>query len=313
MKKHFDIPIERTFGEILNDGFRFVIRNIGPMSKAFLMYVFPIMAAALVYMLYKDVMTSLLISATDPFSTGYFNSIIQFALIGIFIGLAVYLSNLIVYAGVRCYLEDGGVMTFDRLNENFKKYFWVYISSGIVQVIIIMVPMVFIGLVMYISGALGGLLAFIYFFVAIYLFNVYQFLGIVRIEEGLSIMDGLRRCNYIVKNQWWPIFGIIIVASIIGSILGSGFGIIASIISGVSSFFIMESGSTEDMSLINTFLIVSTFLNYLMRALINMCVSATRSFKYYDLIEKKEANSLVAAIENIGHKEDSFFENEGEF
>lgn len=56
-----------------------------------------------------------------------------------------------------------------------------------------------------------------------------------------------------------------------------------------------------------------TVLMILLGFISNYLLAGVRVIKYFDLIEKKEGNSLLEVINQIGEKEVLRFDNEGDF
>jgi len=129
---------------------------------------------------------------------------------------------------------------------------------------------------------------FVFLIGAIYLFVALAFTVFIRIHEGLSTGEAMKRSLYLVKDNWWDtalkqlvVFGIVILLSYVLSLPE----IIYSAINSYSSGVILPN----DTSIIK--LVLSTFSSFASSLLVSIYYIAI-VFIYFSLREKKEASSL---------------------
>jgi hypothetical protein len=313
MHKPINIKIERTFGELLGDGMKMVFRHLGSMGLLLLTFAMPFIAVSLIIIILNGSASYFLESGGLDTDEGFMNLFSIYLVLGLGLGISVIMMNLIVYSTIITYYEYEGEVSADKISITVKKYLGNYALSIFSQIGVGALLVAFIGIFVMISPVLFGVVYFIMIFVGIWIFNIIQFLGIVRIEENLSIIDGIRRCFYLVQNNWWETLGLVLVTSLLGSILMYGIMILFIIVFGVFTSLYNINGM-EESSILTYILYGIFFLLYLfIMSASNMYIAGVRILKYYDLVEKKEAKNIIAAIEQIGAKKNSLFENEGEY
>ena len=312
MGRPIAIKEEREFGDILGDGLKIVFRNLKPILSALLIYVVPFFALALVIIIFSGVLKSFSFDDPSALEDNIMAFSSSFVIIGLGMGLAVIMINLVVYAAIIDYYESDGNITFPGIQENVKKHFLNYITSIGAQLLIIVVALVFLNLTFIVSAGLFGMLLFFALLAGIWISNIIQFLGIVRIEEQLSVVDGLQRCFFLLKNNWWNTFGIILVCSAISSIMMYIFIIPLYVVIGLLAFLSPDSFSDGDSLGIIMMGVFGILYSFIM-TMSYMYLASVRALKYYDLLEKKESRNLIGEIAAIGDRSGSIFENEGEF
>ena len=313
MPKKILIRVDRDFGDLIGDGMKVVFRNLKPIIHAVMWYAFPFIAIAMILMIVTG-SYRMLIMPDDEVVNDLFAFFSSFSIIGIGLALGFVMINLIVYGALIEFDENDGEVTFEGIQSYIHSNWKNYLVSVLVQaavfglIIILMVGSIAISPLLFGITYLFGIILLMYFY------NILQFLGIVRLEEDLNVPDGINRCFYLLKNNWWSTFGVILVSSFIGSILMYAFILPISVILGFLSA--MEvSGSGEDHSLwINILSGAFVILYALIGILSNMYLAGVRGLKYFDLVERKEARNLIKEIELIGDSgQSSIFENEGNF
>ena len=313
MPKKILIRIDRDFGDLIGDGMKVVFRNIKPILHAVMWYAFPFIAISMIILIVTG-SYKMLIMPDDEMVTDLFAFFSSFSVIGIGLAAGFVMINLIVYGALIDYDKNEGEVTFEGIRSYIYLNWKNYLVSILVEAIIFgAIVALMIGSIA-ISPLLFGVTYLLGIILLMYIYNILQFLGIVRIEEDLNISDGINRCFYLLKNNWWSTFGVILVSSFIGSILMYAFILPISIVLGFLSA--MEvTGTGEDYSLwINILSGAFVILYALIGILSNMYLSGVRGLKYFDLVEKKEARNLIKEIELIGDSgQSSIFENEGNF
>ena len=312
MGRKLFIKIERDFGDLIGDGMKVVFRNIIPILHAILWYAFPFIALAMVVMVLTG-SYKLLLMPDEEMINNIFVFFSSFSIVSVGLALGFIMINLVVYGALYDYDQNDGKVSFSGIQSYIHHHWKNYLGSIAVEAFILgIIVMLMVGSVL-ISPLLFGVTYILGIVLLCYLFNIIQFLGIIRIEEGLNIEEGIRRCFYLLRNNWWGTFGVILVSSFIGSILMYAIVFPISII--IAFLNTMEiTGGGENGWLVNILTGVFIIAYAVIGILSNMYISGVRGLKYFDLVEKKEATNLLRDINNMGMKQSaSIFENEGEF
>ena len=313
MARKILIKIEREFGDLIGDGMKVVFRNLGPILQAVMWYAFPFIAIAMAILILTG-SYRYLIMPDDEMINDVFAFFSSFSIVGVGLAAGFVMINLVVYGALNDFDENDGQITYGGISSYIHRHWQNYFLSIIVEVLILgAIILIMVGSIA-ISPLLFGVTYILGIVFLVYLYNILQFLGIVRIEEGLNIQEGLNRCFYLLRNNWWNTFAVILVSSFIGSILMYAFILpITMVIGFLSALEIGTSG--EDHSFwINMLTGAFVILYAVIGILSNMYLAGVRGLKYFDLIEKKEARILSQEIDMIGDSgQSSIFENEGNF
>jgi len=306
---------KRELGEIIGDAFKIFFRNFKTFSYSFLVFVVPIflvLGFAIVFLggnamqkiIGNDVLG--LMGDLKGLLTG-----MGLLYVGLFL---CYMSTYnMVYAGLKAYRENGDEpFSFDALKENYLKYIIPVSTTYFFIVLIIMavafVPTLIFGLL---SPLLIGLGVFLIMPFAIYLAILTCLMPIIRVEEELSFTEAYYRSKYLIKNNWWSMFGIVFIAALIAGMLAVLFNIpyliftMGADLSGI--------GGEEGTQNVGLMLSLSYLLGLIGGLFTSIYTQIALGLKYYDLVEKKDNTNLQHKIDSLGTSQDSFFENEGEY
>lgn len=313
MEKKLKVKVERDFGDIIGDGMKMVFRNFKPIFTAVLWYALPFVAISMIILVMSGTYKMLVMPDLADVSDG-FAFISSFAIVGIGLAIGFVMINLIVYSAIMQYHETDGEVTYEGIKVLIIRYWKNYLASVIAEVVIIGVIVGIMVSSILVSPAIFSLVYFLGIIALIYLWNIIQFLGLIRIEEGLPLADGITRCFLLLKNNWWSTFGVILVSSFIGSILMYAFILPITVAVSIITALQMESGTTDESFWIAILSGAFVIFYAIIGILSNMYLAGVRSLKYYDLIEKKEGRNLMNEINAIGaNGRTTIFENEGEF
>lgn len=303
---------ERPFFEVISDGIRIVIKCIRPIGSLTLLYMLPILLLSLFFLIISGM--TFHFSQIDSFIESI-DSAMMIVYVFLWIVLmffAFLIANLIIYSAFKIYKENDGIVHSAILKEYMLRYFYTYTKALLVQVGIGMVVIFVLAVSILISPALFFLFYILAWILGAYIFNILQFTGIVMMYEGKSVSQAVTRCLYIVNKRWWETLAIIIFTSMLGSFLIYRVSFILSVI----MILMGDITGTGQGQFEETFTIIMSSMTVLMILLgfiSNYLLAGVRVIKYFDLIEKKEGNSLLEAINQIGEKEFLRFDNEGDF
>jgi len=285
MKQPIELRRVRDFGEIINDTFTFLKENFKPLFKAlFIICGFFVLAGAattaltqlkLVGMTTTKFNPDTYDSATTAYS--YFTAAIVNALILVFAQLSIYLVTLCYIA---VYLERKDRQpTFAEVWGFFKFYFWRALGSSILMVLLI---------------AVGFLLCVI---PGIYLMPPLYLLFPIIVMENTSFRYAFNKSFTLVKDNWWMVFGVIVVMSIIVSVLGAFINVPMSLILTTRSFVSLKSFNTPIV------IFFSIMRNVLMLAYTLPAIALTMC--YFSLSEQKDGTGILGRIDMFGKGTDN--------
>jgi hypothetical protein len=285
MKQPIELRRVRDFGEIINDTFTFLKENFKPLFKAlFIICGFFVLAGAattaltqlkLVGMTTTKFNPDTYDSATTAYS--YVTAAIVNAFILVFAQLSIYLVTLCYIA---VYLERKDKQpTFAEVWGFFKYYFWRALGSSILMVLLM---------------AVGFLLCVI---PGIYLMPPLYLLFPIIVMENTSFRYAFNKSFTLVKDNWWTVFGVIVIMSIIVSVLGAFINVPMSLILTTRSFVSLKSFNTPIV------IFFSIMRNVLMLAYTLPAIALTMC--YFSLSEQKDGTGILGRIDTFGKGTDN--------
>jgi hypothetical protein len=136
----------------------------------------------------------------------------------------------------------------------------------------------------------------------IYLGVVLSFCGAIYMFERGGVTRPIERSFQLIKDNWWETFGLVIIATILGSIISLVFNIPMYIFFGVGMYTVMidpnitlESSSVFVQIGVVAGLILAQF-GQLTSYIIPLIVLG---FQYFHLVEEKESVGLMSRIEDL--------------
>ncbi|ASB48871.1 hypothetical protein [Alkalitalea saponilacus] len=117
------------------------------------------------------------------------------------------------------------------------------------------------------------------------------------VDENIGAFSAIKRSFSLVFGNWWVTFGIIVIASVIVSLLGTIFSIpafVVGVVQGYSS--VTGEGAIDSTSLA---VIFTTSIGTLAQYIIYPIVFVAIAIQYYSLKEQKENPGLLQKIEEI--------------
>ncbi len=266
----------RDFSGILNATFEFIRRNFKIILKSTVFIVGPFILIAGVFGgLYQSTLFSM---RTEMNATSF---IIPFVLYYISLVLAVMVLVIVNYSIVDEYINsDLQTIEIENVWQSVKRNFGKIVLTGIGFVFIVIIATIFL------------IIPGIYF--GITLCTIFM----IRIFEKKGFFDSISRCMYIIKNNWWFTFGLVIVLGLIQGFLGFIFYVptyIAMIFTALSGIGYQQSGNGSSSSVL--FIITSIISSF---GLIFYSISVVGiALQYFNLVERKEATGLMAKINTI--------------
>jgi len=293
----------RDFGDVLNVTFSFIRQNFALLIKSLLFLAAPVGALA---MLFSSLMQARLLafdleSLTDPmalFGLEYVAALF-FGLLSVVVAIDVVFSFMVLYE------ERGpGGFDFTDVRRMSLQRFLGTLGTVLFLFLLVMLPVPLI--LIPCLGALAYLVGAVYFGI------VFSLVLPMRIRERVGLVEGLQRCTQLVRGYWWPTAGVLFIAWITYSILGTLFNTPTMIMLFVSGFHGFGEGGGGPVGLLFTLL---SMVGGLGTTLLYSIPLVATGFQYFSLVERKERTGLMARIDQVaeGGREGREEKGEGGF
>lgn len=283
MDSKIELAKPRDFGEIISDTFAFVKQNFKPLLKYFFIFCgfFLIATGA------TEILTQIqALNRINNFNPNSFdNPASPFAVftaayfLNMFFLMLEYISiTVMTLSFMALYKQKGNeVPETEEMWGYFKFYFLRVLGSAFV------VAIVFI---------LGCFLCLI---PGIYLYPVMSLVFPIIIIENASFGYAFNQSFKLIKDNWWPTFGVLIVIGIILGVAGMILVLPSAIFTAGSIFLHMTRGTSTSV----TGVVVTTILKQFAHVFQILAVVAT-CLIYFNLHETKEGTGLMERINQFG-------------
>ncbi|MEO6632643.1 MAG: hypothetical protein ABIN13_12995 [Mucilaginibacter sp.] len=276
MKRPIELRRVRDFGQVINDSFTFLKENFRPLFTA----LFIICSFFLVLGTITSVFTYLKMSAMysgdfENIQNGRYDYLISAAINVISLLAAQACIHLVTLCYISVYIQKNNVKpTFAEVWGYFKYYFFRVFGSSILITIMTMV---------------GLLLCII---PGIYISPIFYLIIPIIVIENSSFGYAFNTAFRLIKENWWPTFGVIFVMGLIVGFANSFAGYPITIISMGGRFLSLKS-FTVPLIVFFSLLRSVLMLSYSLPAIaISLC--------YFNLTEKKDGLGLLGRIEKFG-------------
>ena len=311
---------ERDFGDKINASFTFVSQNFKTIFLSVLYFAGPL---SLIGGIAQGIVQSNNLAftssgaakprGTNPgeiFANSFGDSFahlltLNYLIAVIFLILASVTVAITIYATMLEYKENPESLTIERVWARMREIFLPVLGSYLVSILIfILIVLAFVGiigaLISGVSGIFAGFLSAIIGFVGLivvfYFFVMYSLSPAIVAYEGIGAWEALGRAKFLITDKWWSTFGLIMIISIINSFVAMIFGAPAMI---VTFMKVLKVGGGISGNLP---LIITTMLSTVGQVVVSSLTYVAISFQYFNLVEKREGNSLKMLIEGIGEK-----------
>lgn len=317
----------RDFGAVLNDTFTFVFENALAYSKAFLYFVMP---PLLILMLVMTVLFTQLglvmgdmqenmrnmggfdVHRLYTMGTAYTIMLVMMSIVHL-------LQSLLAYEYILLYetKPDPKEITTSELWSAMMGSLGNMIGSylGMFGLIIgfVIVNVAVVALLFAASKVLGGILVFVLIFVWIYLALPLASFYIIRLREGLGIMDSLSRCFTLVRNNWWRTFGVIMVMGVAASAMQMMITAPIAAPDMISTIQKMIKHPGDTSGIYSKQHSIVQAVQTAVGVFFSVLVIVATAINYYSLVEGTDNTSLQEEIARIGEAPDPEYKQEGEF
>jgi hypothetical protein len=288
MTSNIELSKNRDFGEIITDTFIFTRQNLKPLLKCFFIFCGFFIVASIFLGIIQETKT---ISAFNnnqfqgPFSSVFTTSRstnifgIEYFLVIIFMIFNYAAMPVTIYSYIALYKEKGNIPPTPTEVWGYFKYFYFKILGGLIIVSILLI------------------LGFVFCLIpGIYLFPILTFIFPIMIFENTSFSYAFNRSFKLIKDNWWPTFGVFIIIGLIVYVALLVVILPTTVLNMGSMFLHPDKG----MHLSLTLTIISNILQHL--CLVFFIVpTVTVSLCYFNLNEKTENTGLLTRLNNLGN------------
>ncbi|MBI3258479.1 MAG: hypothetical protein HYZ54_03210 [Ignavibacteriae bacterium] len=321
--EQFDFRRSRDFGESFSGLFEFLRISFKNLYKPLLFLAGPlVLILGIIYAFLVEDFTATFQTLVSG-NMDYLDNIQSIGLKGI-VFITGYCVTGAIILGIICeyirlYLEapeETEQVTVLILWEKIKENFWRHIGNFLVlnfSVFLVIVPFVLLfGLVMIMQlDALINILVLLLLFSAfiyacIYTFSALSLFPIMRTVEDIAVIDGVKRCFYLIKNCLWATFGFYIIIGIIQAIIGFTFEIPHLVLEVLAEMSVIPQNSDT----VNGFgeygigfkiaFIGTQVISFASGLLFNSLSITAYSMQYFNLVEQKEGIGMMEKLEHLG-------------
>jgi uncharacterized membrane protein YjjP (DUF1212 family) len=282
MKQPLELRKIRDFGQIINDSFVFLRANFKPLFTALAVIcgIFILIGTVTSVYQYLNMMGLYKGSLTfdnnrydvPSYTASYLLSVLFNAVVMMLLQSCIHLVTL-CYISV--YVQKGNAQpTFIEVWGYFKYYFWRVFGASLIVVVLVVI---------------GFCLCLI---PGIYLLNVFYLIIPIIVIENTSFSYSFNKSFQLIKQNWWFVFGVIFIMSLIVGVAGSIANAPLTIFTVGASFF---SGKSYTLPIL---IILSILRNVLM--LLYTLPAIAIALCYFNLSEQKDGTGLLSRIENFG-------------
>lgn len=321
--KQFEFRRSRDFGESFSGLFEFIRYNFKNLSKS-LIYIagpFTLILGIVYSFLIDDLTSSFQIIASG--NIDYLENTQSIAFKSFFLIFAYCVSSTLILGIVCEYIlftlnssNKTEQFTVVMLLEKIKENFWRHIGSFLVlnfSILLILIPFAllfwFISL-LELDATINFLLLVSLSLTTIY-FSVYTFCSltlfpIMRTVEEIEVIDGIKRCFYLIKDMFWQTFGFYMVVGIIQATITYVFEIPDLILLVINELGLTSHSSetvfgyAENGLGFSIALIAAHTISFTSSILLASLSLAANSLQYFNLVEQKEGVGMMSKLELIG-------------
>lgn len=283
MDSKIELAKPRDFGEIISDTFGFVKQNFKPLLKYFFIFCGFFLLATGATDILNQIQTLNRFNNFNPNSfdnpTGPFSTFTPTYFLALLFVLIEYMAiTIMTLSFMALYKQKGNeVPETEEMWGYFKFYFFRVAGSAFVVTLVTL---------------LACLLCLI---PGIYLYPIMSLVFPIIIIENASFGYAFNQSFKLIKDNWWPTFGVMVVMGIILSVAAGILVLPSAIFTAGSIFLHMTRGTSTSV----TGVIVTSVLKQCSHVFQILSVVAT-GLIYFNLHETKEGTGLMERINQFG-------------
>jgi len=283
MKQPIELRKRRDFGQIVNDSFTFLKENFKPLFKSlFIICGFLIILGIVSSVFYYFNLGSSLSTYTNRYDaqTKTFTYLISAFLTAFAALLSQAFIQLTTYCYISVYLEKNNTSpALEEVWGYFRYYFFRVLGSSLLIIILL---------------SIGFVLCII---PGIYLAPAFSLIIPLIVIENSSFSYAFNKSFALIKNNWWLVFGVIFVMSLIVGVASSFIEFPLGLVT-LGDRFLPLKGLKLPVIIISSVIKNILSFAYVLPA-IAICLC------YFNLTEEKDGTGLLDRIEKIGKKDDN--------
>ena len=307
----------RDFGETIGVTTQFIYQNFKPLVTSIAYIALPFIllgsltssiASSQIYSGLKNIDSS---GSINPIMNGYglFGISYSFILIGIMLLYPTINEYVYLYATRSDYDQITPTDVRKRVFGNISTYITTFVAVSMAFLVSYFAIIIGAILIVALGASVAGELAWIFALVAligfgiffVYLLIALSFSFIIRIIEKIGIMDTLSRCFTLLKGYGFVTFLLYFVTFFICTSVSG----VAYLLSGVV-MYLVDDLNIAFLGILVVLLGIFSGLAQVITATITSLVSI---FRYFSLVELKEANGFMQRIEEIGKNYENRYAN----
>ncbi len=317
-KPYLPLYKKRDFSYLFTDTFSYFFRNIGPLSKLYLIWVMPLIAIASLFLLWKgDVVTSMGAMYQPDFAPDdqwFLDFGIGFLGLYVISGLAGLFMIVATCAYMRVYEEqDGVVEDMAEVHRLIKSKIGKVLGFFLLYILVIVLVIGLVGGVAALVGAVGILLMLVVVPLIIYV-NINLLIApvILVMEDESGVTESVGRAFYLMKGSFWLVF---IVILLLGMLVG-----IAQYIFILPMYIVMiieMLGSVDGASDMSTGPAGTLSTLFMIAGIVYLFILRTipKGLIYGSTRDQKEGLSIQGDLDKLENAapENPYYGNEGDF
>ncbi len=304
---------KRDFSEVINATFTFIKQEFKSLGKVIILYAgLPILASSIAGGYYSSSQLTQAIQILQNPSLQPVQSInFLFLLLFFFLTFLAYMfisglsaSYLTLYSQ-----KDSSEFSHNDVWQYFYTriipLFFLNIVNFLILLGLALISLIVIVLLATFAAFSVVVNAFIVFFAIISLFIIFyisvplSFSYIPVIDENKGVIEAIKRAFYLIKNNWWISFGILIIVMIIVFLVGSLFALPTTLLTFFKTYLAYAGEGDGGQSVVY---ILLNFLGNIAQYLIFPIVYIALGIQFYNLKEKKENPELFQKISEISQE-----------
>ena len=291
MKKLIKFKKQRELGEIISDTFAFIREEFNPFLKTVLQISGPYLILFLISMSFYIYTSGDLFNFKigEDFSNIsslplMFGSLLLFMITGV---LAYVFANSAVLHYIKSYIENEGNVNLEEVKNNVKQTLWGFLGLGILKwmtlifaIVLCFLPVLYAMVPMYV------------------IFSIYIF-------ENKDATDSYSFSFTLINSDFWMTLFTIIILGFIVMTASYVFSLPAAIYSIIKmGIFSGEMDPESMMDFVDPVYILLNIFSYLFKFLLNLILTVSSAFIYFNLNEKLNFTGTYERIQSLGKKED---------
>lgn len=282
----------RSATEVLNATFRFIRQNALILGRSLLYINGPVVVLSLVFTSFFQIrFLSLgqMVEASGEELLAEMGPAFLGMAGGVILGILSSILAVLIVLGIMLLYQDRGPEAFDVPDvwRLVKRDFWRMLGTGLVFWLAFLLPVVIV-----IVPCLGVLA---YLAWVLYAATTFSLIFPMRMREDIGLWRGVQRCRDLVRDHFWSTLGVLFLAFILYSVLGTVFTFPSSVI----AFLYGLHGGDPGGTWYEAGLVVASVVGGIGTTVLYCIPLVALAFQYFNLVERKEHVGLMGRVERM--------------